>query len=103
MVRNAEALVSGGEVAVDLDAASLQAGDLLEQSPRINHDTVADDADFAGMQDAGRNQVQDVLIVADLDRVSGVIAALITDDHIGLLGQHVDDLAFAFITPLRPH
>ncbi len=32
--------------------------------------------------------------------VAGVVAALKADDHIGILGQIVDDAAFAFIAPL---
>ncbi len=35
-----------------------------------------------------------------MDRVAGVVAALRADDHVRLLGQHVNDLAFAFIAPL---
>ena len=34
------------------------------------------------------------------DGVAGVVAALAADDDVGLLGQNVDDLAFAFVAPL---
>ena len=37
---------------------------------------------------------------SDEDRVAGVVAALRADDDVRLLGQHVDDLAFAFVAPL---
>jgi hypothetical protein len=33
--------------------------------------------------------------------VTGVVAALATDHHIGGLGEVIDDLAFAFIAPLE--
>jgi hypothetical protein len=35
------------------------------------------------------------------DGVAGVVAALAADDDVGIAGQDVDDLAFAFIAPLR--
>ena len=35
------------------------------------------------------------------DRVPGVGATLIPDDDIGIAGKDVDDLAFAFVPPLR--
>jgi hypothetical protein len=35
-----------------------------------------------------------------MDRVSGVVAALGAYDYIGLLGEHVNDFAFAFVAPL---
>ena len=34
------------------------------------------------------------------NRMAGVVSALITDYIIGVLGQDVDNLAFAFIAPL---
>ena len=48
----------------------------------------------------GRDQVQDVFLPFDEDRVPGVVAALRAHDDVRLLGQHVDDFAFAFIAPL---
>ena len=44
--------------------------------------------------------MEDEFFLPDLDRVAGVVAALGADDDIGLLGEDVDDLAFAFIAPL---
>jgi len=46
--------------------------------------------------------VQDVFLFSDENRVAGVIAALRADDDIRLLGEHVNDFAFAFIAPLAP-
>ena len=67
---------------------------------RIHHDAVADDADLVLAQDAGGNEVQDVFLALDVDGVAGVVAALRADHHVRLLGQHVNDLAFAFVAPL---
>jgi hypothetical protein len=41
-----------------------------------------------------------VALAFDHDRVSRVIAALITNDEIGVLGKKVGDLAFALVPPL---
>lgn len=35
--------------------------------------------------------------------VTGVVAALVTDDHVRGFAQKVDDLSFAFIPPLGSH
>ena len=40
---------------------------------------------------------------ADENRVAGVVAALRADDDVRLLGQHVNDFAFAFVAPLGAH
>ncbi len=74
--------------------------ELREQRVRIDDDAVADDADDAGVQDAGRNQVQDELPAAHVDRVAGVVSALIARDDGKARRQQIDDLAFAFIAPL---
>ena len=46
--------------------------------------------------------MQDERIAADLHRVAGVVTALVTDDNVESFGKQIDDLAFAFITPLAP-
>ena len=35
--------------------------------------------------------------------MSGVVAALETDDHINISGQHIDKFTLTFITPLGTH
>jgi hypothetical protein len=32
--------------------------------------------------------------------MAGIIAALVTGNEIGIVGKEIDDLAFAFVTPL---
>src|SRR6187200_99774 len=54
------------------------------------------------MQDAGWNQVQDELLALDINGVSGVVTALIARNCREVRRQHVDDLALAFVAPLRP-
>src|SRR5262249_22812074 len=52
-------------------------------------------------QNAGRNVAQDGLLAADDERVPGVVPALEARDCSGALGEQIDDLALAFIAPLR--
>ena len=69
----------------------------------VEHDAVADETFLARMQDARRDEVQDVLLVAHQHGVPGVVAALETHDHVALAGQQIDDLALALIAPLGAH
>ena len=52
------------------------------------------------MQNSGRDEVQDGFFTIDDDRMAGIVPALKTYDGVDAIGQHVDDLAFAFVTPL---
>ena len=45
--------------------------------------------------------MQDVFLAAVNNSVTGIIAPLAAHDDIGISRQHVDDLTFAFIAPLR--
>ena len=47
--------------------------------------------------------MQDVFLFPDEDGVAGVVAALGADDDLRLLGQHVNDFAFALVAPLGAH
>ena len=52
------------------------------------------------MNDTRWQQVKDERLIANLNRVSGIMAALIANDDLKFLGKQIDDLAFAFIAPL---
>ncbi len=93
--------IADEQVLPDLDPDFAQALDFADERDRIDHDAVADDADFAPPQNAGGNEVQDVFFSAVDDGVAGVVAALAADDDIGVAGEDVDDFALAFIAPLR--
>ena len=85
----------------DLDPEPRQLVDLREQRLRIDDYAVADDARDAVVQDAGRDQMQDELLAVHVDGVPGVVSALIARDDRKLRRQQIDDLALAFVTPLR--
>ena len=75
-------------------------GQLLKEVGRVNDDAVADERDAVGPDDARRQQVEVVLLVAHDDGVSGVVAALTAGHDIGVLGQQIHQLALALVAPL---
>ncbi len=92
--------VTNKQPVAEINAALFQILKFFGQTERIDHQTVADYALHAGAENAGRCQMQDILLVADFHRMTGVIAALITDDPVRVCGQNVNDFAFTFIAPL---
>ena len=84
----------------DRDALFLERGDFVEQRMRVEHHAIADDRQFARPHHAGGQQRKLVGGPVDHQRVAGIMAALEADDDVGLLGEPVDDLAFALVAPL---
>src|SRR5256885_14284313 len=83
-----------------LDAALSELGDLFEEDDRVDDDAVADDAGAVGIENAARDELEFELAVLGDDGVARVVAALGADDHVGLGGEVVDDLALALVAPL---
>ena len=73
-------LFTDEQPAVDADAGAAQLVDLGKQRLRVDDHAVADDAGDAGVENAGRNQVENELRALDENRVSRVVAALVTRD-----------------------
>jgi hypothetical protein len=59
-----------------VDAAGVERVDLLEQHAEVDDDAVADHRRTRRVEDAGRQQVQRVLLAPDDDGVAGVVAAV---------------------------
>ena len=94
-------LLADQQPIADVDAEPRQLFDLLEQRLRIDDDAVADHAQDTVVQDAGRDQVEDELLSVDVDRVAGVVPTLIARHDRKRRRHQIDDLAFAFVAPLR--
>ena len=90
-------------LAADREPLLREALDLGDERMRIEHDAVADDAELAGPHDAGGQKRELVDLAADHEGVAGIVPALEAHDHVGLLGEPVDDLALAFVAPLGAH
>ena len=89
-------------VGADIDPLGRQGVHFLQEGLGIKHHTVADDAHLAGMQDAGRDNVQDVFFAVHNDSVPCIVSALETYYKVNLAAEQIDDFALAFIAPLSP-
>ena len=83
-----------------IDAVLFQPIDLLHEANWIDDHSVADNAGGARAKDTRWDEVQDVLCLANNDRVAGVRATLGAYNDIGLPGQVIDDLALALVASL---
>jgi len=64
------------QAGIVLDPARLlQLGDLPDKHFGIEDDSITDDAALSLVQNTGRNQVQDNFLVADHQRMPGIVAA----------------------------
>src|SRR3546814_19511853 len=85
---------------VDGNALLAQLGDLVAQRPRIEDDAVADDRQRAG-DDTRRQQRQLVHLLADDERMAGIMTALEADHGVGPAREPSDDLPLALLAPFR--
>ena len=85
-----------------VDGLGLQHVDLGQEDGGVDHDAVPDHRGDVGVQDAARHQLEGEGLPVHHDGVPGVVAALVADDHLHLLGQEVGELALALIPPLGP-
>ena len=83
-----------------IDTGFFKARDFFKQFADRQHHAVADIALDTGAHDATGNQVQRGFHAIDHQRMTGVVAALKAHHACGGFGQPIDQLAFAFVTPL---
>jgi len=83
-----------------VDVLRLEDIEFLYKSQRIDDHAMSHDSCNVWAGDAGRHLVQLEYRIADLDRVAGIVSSLKAHNHVGALGQMIDDLAFSFIAPL---
>lgn len=88
------------EASAEVEAPALHFLEFAHQVERIHHDAVADNAVLAVVKNSRRNEVENVFLLPDDDRMAGVGTSLETDHNIRFLGEEVNDLALAFIAPL---
>ena len=85
---------------VNADSVLAQAIHFLQKCNRIQNHPVTDYAATVFAQDTAGNQLQNELFSIDDDRVAGIVSTGVAGDHRKILGENVDNLAFAFIAPL---
>jgi hypothetical protein len=86
-------------IRADIDPSIAQLVNLFDQNRRIHHHPVSNHT-LLLLQDSGRNQMADKLLITDNQGVAGIVSALKTNHHIGKFSQKIYDFAFAFISPL---
>jgi hypothetical protein len=79
---------------------SFEGIDFGEQGGGIDHQPITDHGLFAVAQDAAGDEFEDEPLLADEDRVSGVVAALIARHDIEPFGEKIDNLPLALVSPL---
>ena len=100
VIRRDQVGVTADQQLGGVDAALVQPAQLGEQDRRVDDDAVADDRDASRGEDAGGEEVQRVLLVADDDRVAGVVAALVAHHVVHRAAEQVGGLPLALVTPL---
>ena len=93
-------LIADMQASLHVHFASPKTIKLTYQTHRINHHTITDDTLLAPAQDSRRNKVQNVFLTPYPYRVPCIATTLTPHHEIGCLGEHINDLAFAFIAPL---
>ena len=91
------------EPSVEREAFLGERLDLGAEHVRVHDDAVGDDAGGARPDAAAGQQMQRELRIADDDRVARVGAAAVPYDDVAMLGEDIDDFAFAFVAPLQSH
>ena len=86
---------------VGRDAALGEHLHLGDQRARIDDHAGADDRRDVRVEHAARHEVELEDLLADDDRVAGVVAALVADDDRHRLRQQVGCLALALVAPLQ--
>ena len=84
----------------DLDSPLVEGLQLLEKGLGIEDHAVAEAAELAPVQDAGGDEVENVLLRTGDDGVTGVVPSGVPDDDISVIGEEVNDFSLALITPL---
>ena len=88
------------EPALRCNAAFIQRFDLLEEDRRVDDGALSNDAAGLLVKDPRGNQMKNLFLATDHQRVAGVCAAGVSHDEVGVRGVEVDDLTLAFVPPL---
>jgi hypothetical protein len=73
----------------------------FNQSEWIQNHAAADNTLHIGMKNSRRNQMKHVAAIANVNGVTGIMAALVPRDAVVLRRKDIDDLSFSFVAPLN--
>src|SRR5260370_31656960 len=91
------------QAALNVDASFGERFDFGDEGCGIDYDASTDDCLLLGAQDAAGDELQNEAVFADDYGVPGVVSAGDARDIVKSAGEIIDDLAFAFVAPLRAH
>ena len=100
VVRHDEVGVTRQDQPGAVDPCIGEAVHLGDEHSRINDHAVSDDRNDVVVEDPARQELEREGATVHDDRVTGVVAALITHDHVHSPGQEVGQLPLALVTPL---
>src|SRR4029453_3743143 len=83
-----------------VDTTSDQSINLVEKHGEVDDHAVADHRGAAGGEDARRQQVEGISLISDHDRMTGVVAALVTHHIVDGTAEQIRGLALALVPPL---
>src|SRR5208337_4274126 len=93
--------IADEQIAVNLHAVGAEGVDFLDEGKRVEHHAVADYSAATLAKHTAWNELQDKLLTVNGNCVSGIVATRIARHHLKMFGENVNDLALAFIAPLR--
>ena len=100
IIQNQMRIFTYQEPVVQRDVFLGQCVDFLYDCVRVNDDGICDYADDILPNHPAGQKVQCEPVVAHDNGVAGVGAAAVSDNDIAVLGENVNNLAFALIAPL---
>ena len=103
MVREDQVGVSAEAEIGRRHAAGLEHVHLGDEDAGINHHAITDNRGDVGIEDTTGNDLEGEGLAVDHQRVAGVVATLIADDHRHLASDEVGELALALVAPLCPY
>ena len=92
--------VGDKELLIDVDPQVAELADFFQKGQGVEHYAVADHGTAVRAQNTARDQLQNELLSADDDSMSGIVTAGIARDDGKSIGENVDDLSFSLVAPL---
>ena len=72
-----------------------------QECSHVHCDSRSEDVHHPGIEDTGGQEMQGELAKIVDDRVTGIVAALVAHDEVGLVGEVISDLSLSFVSPVR--
>jgi hypothetical protein len=98
--KNEMRILAHSDIIIDLHSVFSELLDFLKKRLRIDDNPVPDQTQLAWMKNARRNEMENDFFPVDDHSVTGIVPSLVAGHAIKGGSQEVNDLSFAFISPL---